>query len=71
MPMSPELRNELLEVTEALPDGNVRALIDVLKSLGPDRPLRRWPSLLDKMSDEDTALIIRLSEEGRYGEAAA
>lgn len=58
-----DARERLNEALDRLPEGNLRALLDVLQRLEPHRPMRRWTPEIGGLSDEDADEMRRAIED--------
>ncbi len=56
-------REELENLLDELPDGNIRALLEVLKRRDRREPLRRWSSAVGGISDGDAQEMRQAVEE--------
>lgn len=62
--MSVAYRDEICAELAKLPEGNLRALLRVLRASSPERPMRRWSSAVGTLSDEDAEQMRRVIEDG-------
>ena len=62
--MSTAAREQLDELLDELPSGNLQALLDVLRGLGGSSRLRRWSNVIGSMSDAEAEELRRAIEEG-------
>jgi len=58
------VRDELQLVLSQLPEENLRALLEVLRGLGSDRPVRRWSRAIGSLTDSEADELRRIIEEG-------
>lgn len=62
--MSAPDRDQLVELLDELPEENVRALLGVLRQLGPREQVRRWSSAIGSLTDADAEQMRRAVQEG-------
>jgi hypothetical protein len=63
--MTAALRDELLAALEGLPEGSLRALLQVLRQTRDGGgPIRRWSPAVGSLSDEDAEQMRQAIEEG-------
>ncbi|MBD3175524.1 MAG: hypothetical protein GF320_10100 [Armatimonadia bacterium] len=60
--MSARVREEIDELLTGLPESNLRALLDALRS--GQVPLRRWSAAVGAVTNEDADTMIRAMDEG-------
>jgi hypothetical protein len=62
--MEADVRDELQLVLSQLPDENLRALLEVLRGLGNDRPVRRWSQAIGSLTGSEADELRRIIQEG-------